>query len=168
VRVLKCCSGFFLFTEMEDNMKIVVSATGMTMDSSVDPRFGRAACFLIIDSDSGELLEAIDNSQGRDAVQGAGIGAAAMVAEKGVKAILTGRVGPKAMAVVDQAGILVVSDVSGSVREAVEKFRSGSLVPDSSSSAPAVGGSGRCGCGHGGGRGMGGGGGRGMGGGGRR
>lgn len=148
-------------------MKIVVSATGMTMDSSVDPRFGRAACFLIIDSDSGELLEAIDNSQGRDAVQGAGIGAAAMVAEKGVKAILTGQVGPKAMAVVDQAGILVVSDVSGSVREAVEKFRSGSLVADSSSSAPAAGGSGRCGCGHGGGRGMGGGGGRGMGGGGR-
>lgn len=151
-------------------MKIVVSATGMTMDSSVDPRFGRAACFLIIDSDSGELLEAIDNSQGRDAVQGAGIGAAAMVAEKGVKAVLTGQVGPKAMAVIDQAGIQVFSNASGSVRAAVEKFRGGTLVPDSSSSAPASGGGGgRCGCGHGGGgRGMGGGGGRGMGGGGCR
>lgn len=147
-------------------MKIVVTATGMTMDSSVDPRFGRAACFLVVDSESGELLEAIDNSQGRDAVQGAGIGAAAMVAEKGVKAILTGRVGPKAMAVIEQAGILVVSDVSGSVREAVQAFRSSSSVPAGSTSGGSGGGMGGgrgqgrgqgqgCGCGQGQGRGPG-------------
>lgn len=156
-------------------MKIVVTATGANLDAGVDPRFGRAAFFLIIDSDSGALLEAIDNTQGRNAAQGAGIGAAAMVADKGVQAVLTGRVGPKAMAVIEKAGLQVFSDVTGVVREAVEKFRSGSLVPDSSSSAPAGGGGGgRCGRGPGGGRGMEGGGrgmgggGRGMGGGGRR
>ncbi|MFH2124240.1 MAG: NifB/NifX family molybdenum-iron cluster-binding protein [Pseudomonadota bacterium] len=132
-------------------MKIVVSATGMNLDSPVDPRFGRAACLLIIDSDTGTLMEAIDNTQGRDAAQGAGISAAALVADKGVKAILTGRVGPKAMPVIEKAGIQVVSDVSGTVREAVEKFRSGSPIETSSSSAAAsggvkggMGGGGRC------------------------
>ncbi|MDO8948757.1 MAG: NifB/NifX family molybdenum-iron cluster-binding protein [Desulfocapsaceae bacterium] len=142
-------------------MKIVVSATGMNLDSPVDPRFGRAACLLIIDSDTGTLIEAIDNSQGRDAAQGAGISAAALVADKGVGAILTGRVGPKAMPVIEKAGIQVVSDVSGTVREAVEKFQNGSSIPASSSSAAASGGMGG---GMGGGRCQRGGGGQGKGG----
>ncbi|MBU0664805.1 MAG: NifB/NifX family molybdenum-iron cluster-binding protein [Proteobacteria bacterium] len=153
-------------------MKIVVSATGMTLDSPVDPRFGRAACLLIIDSDIGTLIEAIDNTQGRDAAKGAGISVAAMVADKGVGAILTGRVGPKVMPVVEKAGIQVVSDVSGTVREAVEKFRSGSQAQASSSAdpviftSPATSGSGMGGgqCrGRGGGQGQGGGQGRGRG-----
>ena len=117
-------------------MKIVVSATGMDLDSAVDPRFGRAACLFIIDSDSGMPLEMIDNSQGRDAAQGAGIAAAALVADKGVAVILTGRVGPKAMPVVEKAGIRVVSDVSGTVREAVAKFRNGLPAAAGYSSAP--------------------------------
>lgn len=117
-------------------MKIVVSATGMNLDAAVDPRFGRAACLLIIDSDTGVLIEAIDNSQSRDAAQGAGISAAALVADKGVGAILTGRVGPKAMPVVEKAGIQVVSDVRGTVREAVEKFRLGSQAQGSPSVDP--------------------------------
>ncbi len=118
-------------------MKIVISSSGPSMDSAVDPRFGRAAYFLIVDGESGELLEAIDNSAGRDAAQGAGIGAAALVAEKGVKAILTGRVGPKAMAVVEKAGIDVVSNVSGTVRDAVAQFGSGALSGSGSGAGPA-------------------------------
>jgi predicted Fe-Mo cluster-binding NifX family protein len=118
-------------------MKIVVSATGMDLDSPVDPRFGRAAFLLVVDSDTNTLIEAIDNSQGRDAAQGAGISAAALVADKGVKAILTGRVGPKAMPVAEKAGIQVVSDVSGTVREAVEKFRLDAPGQTCSSSASA-------------------------------
>jgi predicted Fe-Mo cluster-binding NifX family protein len=120
----------------ENIMKIVISSSGPEMDAAVDPRFGRAAYFLIVDSDNGELLEAIDNSAGRDAAQGAGIGAAALVAEKGVTTILTGRVGPKAMAVVEKANIDVVSNVSGTVRDAVDQFRSGVLTGSGSGSAP--------------------------------
>jgi len=148
-------------------MKIVVSAMGTDLDSTVDPRFGRAAFLLIVDSDTGTLLEALDNSQGRDAAQGAGIRAAALVADKGVKAVLTGRVGPKAMPVLEKAGIQVVSDVSGTVREAVAQFRPGSQAQVSSSptvtatSDSGMGG-GRCrGCGSG--QGQGGGAGRGRG-----
>jgi predicted Fe-Mo cluster-binding NifX family protein len=154
-------------------MKIVISAVGMTLDSAVDPRFGRAACLLIVDSETGTLLEAIDNSTGRDAAHGAGIGAAALVADKGVAAILTGHVGPKAMPIVEKAGIQVVSDVSGTVGEAVEKFRSGAQGQTQSgaaSSTPSSAPGGKCrGCGGGGqGKGQGQGGGRGSGSGGGR
>ena len=171
-------------------MKIVISSSGPDMDSAVDPRFGRAAYFLIVESDTGELIESIDNSVGREAAQGAGIGAAAMVAEKGVKVVLTGRVGPKAMDVIERANIRVVADASGTVRDAVERFRSG--APAGSGSAPSGqgqqmmstgpemgggggmgmgggrrgGGGGRCGGGQGGGGRCRGGGGRGQGGGG--
>ena len=117
-------------------MKIVVSAMGTDLDSIVDPRFGRAAFLLIVDSDTGTLVEALDNSPARDAAQGAGIRAAALVADKGVKGILTGRVGPKALPILEKAGIQVVSDVSGTVREAVEKFRFGSQAQARPSSSP--------------------------------
>lgn len=141
-------------TEKENIMKIVISATGKELSSEVDPRFGRAAYFLIIDSESGSILEAIDNSAGRDAAQGAGISAAALVADRGVGAILTGRVGPKAMPIVEKAGIQVVSDVSGTVGEAVEKFRSGAQGQTQSGAASSTSSSvpgGKCrGCGGGG------------------
>jgi predicted Fe-Mo cluster-binding NifX family protein len=152
---------------METIMKIVVTASGMNLDSNVDPRFGRAACLLIIDSETGALLEAIDNSQGVSAAQGAGIGAAAMVADRGVQAVLTGQVGPKAMAVIEKSGIQVVAGVSGSVREAVDTFRAGSSPQACSSTGNSGGGTGKatggggkghkcgCGCGQGGGAGKG-------------
>lgn len=63
-------------------MKIVISSTGIDFDSTVDPRFGRAAFLLIVDSDTNALSEVIDNSQGRDVAQGAGIRVAALVADK--------------------------------------------------------------------------------------
>ena len=154
-------------------MKIVVTSSGPDMDSAVDLRFGRAAYFLIVDSDTGELIESIDNSTGREAAQGAGIGAASMVAGKGVQVVLTGRLGPKAMDVIQRANIRVVSDISGTVRDTVERFRSGAPAAPASpgqgqqmtSTGPEMGGGG--GMGMGGGRRGGGGGGRCRGGGGR-
>ncbi len=103
-------------------MKIAITATGNTLDSMVDPRFGRAAWFLIVDTDTRQLIEAIDNTAGKEAAHGAGISAAAQVADKGVQALLTGRVGPKALPVLEKAGVLAVNDISGSVLEAIAKY----------------------------------------------
>ena len=104
-------------------MKIVISATEGSLDAQVDQRFGRAAWFLIIETKTGELLEAIDNSTGKEAAHGAGISAAALVADKGVQAVLTGRVGPKAVPVLEKANVQIINDTSGSVREVVADFR---------------------------------------------
>ncbi|MEN8198462.1 MAG: NifB/NifX family molybdenum-iron cluster-binding protein [Thermodesulfobacteriota bacterium] len=103
-------------------MKIAISATTGNIEATVDPRFGRAAWLLIFDTESKELVEAVDNSAALDAAHGAGISAAALVADKGVQAVLTGRVGPKAMAVLDRAGVQAVNDVSGRVLDVVNNF----------------------------------------------
>ncbi len=136
-------------------MKIAISATASDLNSEVDPRFGRARYFLIVDSDSGELLEVIDNSEGINAPHGAGINAASKVAEAGAEAVLTGRVGPKAFAVFNAAGIRVCSNVAGKVRDAIKKFQNGSLSFDKGPTADGHGGLGM-GYGQGGGGGRGG------------
>ena len=111
-------------------MKIAVSSQGKEKNSPVDPRFGRAPWFVILDSDSGEVVDVLDNTAAQDAAHGAGINAATVVAEAGVGAVLTGRVGPKAFTVLDAAGIKVISDVTGTVSDALELFRSGGVRHD--------------------------------------
>ena len=158
-------------------MKIAISAAGPSLDDLVDPRFGRCACFLIIDTGTLEF-EVIENSS-KNLSGGAGIEAAQRVADQGVTHVLTGRCGPNAEKVLSAAGIKIVDGCEGTVREAVERFRSEDvssaqrppvsrtpapqpLAPAPSRQTIAGRGSGR-GMGGGGGRGMGGGGGRGMG-----
>lgn len=151
-------------------MKLLITATAPNLDAAVDPRFGRAPWFLVIDEETGQLLEAIDNKVGVDAAQGAGIAAASMVAEKGINKIYTGRLGPKAMAVIEQAGIEVIEGVSGPVRsiltgaEQVEQTTRKTTTSQAAGQQPM--GGGRCrggGEGRGGGMGRGRGGGKGMG-----
>lgn len=144
--------------------KIAVSSQGQDLQSQVDPRFGRAAYFLVIDEQDMSCT-VLDNTQARDMSSGAGIQAAETVARAGATVIVTGMVGPKAYQALETAGVAVVQDAKGSVEEAVQAYRAGSL--GSGDSSPA-GGRGKGGGGGGGGKGGGKGGGRGMGGGGGR
>ena len=141
-------------------MKIAVSSSGNTLDSQIDPRFGRCAYFLIVDTDDMNF-EAFDN-ESISLGGGAGIQAAQFVASKGAKAVLTGNVGPNAVKTLGAAGVEVFVGQNGTVGEALERYKGGDLQ---STSAPNVADHHGMG-GGGGGRGMGGGGGRGMGGGG--
>ena len=109
-------------------MKILITARTPTMEGEVDPRFGRAAWFVVIDTETGEF-RGVDNDQNLNALQGAGIQAAQHALDQGVEAILTGHCGPKAFRVLSQAGIAVYTGVDGSVAEALERFRSGTLSP---------------------------------------
>jgi predicted Fe-Mo cluster-binding NifX family protein len=102
-------------------MKIAATSTGPDLDAAIDSRFGRCAYFVVLDSASGDL-EATPNPF-LDATGGAGTQAAQWVLGQDVDVLLTGRCGPKAAAVLNDAGIRVVEGVSGSVREASEGFR---------------------------------------------
>lgn len=105
-------------------MQIVVTAQGSSLDSLVDPRFGRARHFILVSTDS-DSFAACDNIQNLNAAQGAGIQAAQTVARLGAQAVLTGHVGPKAFAVLQAAKIAVYTEVGGTVREAIEAFKAG-------------------------------------------
>ncbi len=107
-------------------MKIAVTAKGKDINSEVDPRFGRAAYILIIDSETLEL-EAVNNSDNANAFKGAGIQAASMISNKKAKVLLTGFCGPKAFDVLKAAKIKVADNISGVVKDAVLKFNNGEV-----------------------------------------
>jgi predicted Fe-Mo cluster-binding NifX family protein len=109
-------------------MKIVISANGPDLEAQVDPRFGRAPYFILIDPDTLEF-EAVTNRQNLQAAQGAGIQAAALVARHRPQAVITGHCGPKAYHTLVAAGIPVVLGVEGSVRQAVQQYQQGRLKP---------------------------------------
>lgn len=117
-------------------MKIALTSKGDNLEAEMDPRFGRAAFVLIVDTKTLEV-EAIDNSTNVNAFKGAGIQAAATVCERGAEVLLTGYCGPKAFEVIRAGGVKVVSDVSGTVREAVEQFNSGQFTYTESANAEA-------------------------------
>lgn len=105
-------------------MKIAVSAGGPDLKAQVDPRFGRAPFFLLVDPETLEF-DAVPNQTNLQAPQGAGIEAAALVARQRPVAVLTGNCGPKAFDTLKAAGIQVIVGVAGSVREAVANYRAG-------------------------------------------
>ena len=107
-------------------MKVAVTAQGTDMGSQVDPRFGRAKYFIVADTDTGQFT-AEDNAQNLNAVQGAGIQAAQNVVDLGVEAVITGNVGPKAFAALQAGGVKVHTGGTGTVAEALEKFKAGEL-----------------------------------------
>jgi len=103
--------------------KICVTSQSDNLDSDVDPRFGRCKYFIVVDLDTLEF-EAIDNSN-INASGGAGIQSGQFMADKGVKSVLTGNVGPNAFQTLKAAGIEIITGASGTVREAVERYKRG-------------------------------------------
>ena len=107
-------------------MKIVVTATSKDMSSKMDPRFGRAKYFIVVDTDTDETV-AHDNSQNLNAAQGAGIQAAETVVRLGAEAVVTGNVGPKAFRALNAAGIKMFLAGEGTVADAIRKYKAGEL-----------------------------------------
>lgn len=128
-------------------MKICVSATSNNLEAQLDPRFGRCAYLLIVDSETMQF-EAIPN-MAAGATGGAGIQAAQTAADKGAKVVITGNVGPNAFGALSAAGVEIMTGATGTVKEAVEKFKKGEL---GKTGAPTVGGHFGMGMGQGGGR----------------
>ncbi len=102
-------------------MKICITSQGGNLDSEIDPRFGRALYFIIVDTDNMES-EVIQNPFIR-AGGGVGIQAAQFVVNKGVETVITGNTGPNAFQVLKAAGLSIISEASGSVKNAIEKYK---------------------------------------------
>ncbi|HFQ81006.1 MAG TPA: dinitrogenase iron-molybdenum cofactor biosynthesis protein [Desulfobacterales bacterium] len=113
-------------------MKLCITANGSNLDSSTNTTFGRAPWLLYIDTDSMDL-QAMENSAA-NASQGAGIGAAQLVADNGAAAVLTGRVGPKAEEVLQAAGIKIYEGLTEtSVKSALQQFNEGNFSTNTNS-----------------------------------
>lgn len=140
-------------------MKIAVSSIGTDLDALIDPRFGRCAYFLIIETDD-MSFEVFDN-QSTSLGGGAGIQSAQFISSKGANAVITGNCGPNAVKTLAAAGIKVFLGNTGIIREALQKFKNKKLTSTNAANVPEYSGMDD---GRGFGRGMGMGRGRGMGG----
>ena len=116
-------------------MKMCVSASSGSLDAAVDSRFGRCPYFVIVDSETMDF-KAVPNDSS-SAAHGAGIQATQTVVNSGAKVVITGNVGPNAFNVLAATGIKIVIGASGSVKEAIEKYKNDQLQEVSN---PTVGG----------------------------
>jgi len=98
------------------------------LGQEVNPVFGRCPGFLIVEAEGGEIKESefIENAAGKVA-QGAGISAAQKVVELGVKAIITGNMGPNAIMVLQKEGIRVYRADGMNIKDAVKMLNMGRL-----------------------------------------
>jgi predicted Fe-Mo cluster-binding NifX family protein len=99
-------------------MRIAISAKGNDLTSEVDPRFGRAAYFIIYNTEDGSY-EVVSNSENSQTAQGAGVQAARTVSGKNVEWVVSGNMGPKAFMGLKSAGIKIARWSEGTVEEAV-------------------------------------------------
>ena len=137
-------------------MKVVVTSSGADLSAPASPVFGRCPTYVFVDTETMQF-EAVSNPA-TSASGGAGIQAAQFVIERGAQAVLTGNVGPNAFDVFRAAEVPIYLLAGGTVREAVEKYKSGQLQPVDGANVQA-----HAGMGMGMGRGRGGGRGRGQG-----
>ena len=106
-------------------MKIAISVENDTIESAIDQRFGRCKYFAIVDTENKDKIEFIENL-GAIQGHGAGIKAGQQIGELGVKAVITGQLGPNATDVLNQLDIKVYH-ASGIVKDAIDNFVNGKL-----------------------------------------
>ena len=122
-------------------MKIAISAAGPSLDAEIHPHFGRCRHFIVLDLWTLDF-EAVEHA-GIAATRGAGIATAQMLINSGAQVVLTGECGSNAYDRLTEAGIQLITGVSGKIRDAVEAYKAGRLQPASEATAsvhPSLGG----------------------------
>ena len=95
--------------------------------SPLDPVFGRAAAFLVLDAETRAVVATMDNPL-RDSDQGAGTGAAALMNEARVDAVISGQFGPKAYEALHRFDIAMWNAPDGiTAEEALDRLLRGEL-----------------------------------------
>ena len=110
------------------SMKIAISAEGPTLEDDVDPRFGRAAGFIIYDTET-KGTAYLENGAGQTAAHGAGLIADEAVSKAGAAVALSGYIGPKALDALQALGIGTVQDVDNrTVGDVIRAFEAGEMT----------------------------------------
>ncbi|MDD2510871.1 MAG: NifB/NifX family molybdenum-iron cluster-binding protein [Syntrophomonas sp.] len=106
--------------------KIAVCSSDSSPSSPVEGRFGRCKCFMIWDPETRQY-ETLSNT-GPEAEHGAGTGAVQALIRNNVGMVISQRVGPKAYAALEVAGIRVFAVVDGkTVEGARQSYEAGEL-----------------------------------------
>lgn len=110
-------------------MKLIISISGNKLESPFDPRFGRAAAFCFVDSETGEWT--VHENPALSASGGAGVQAAQFVAKLGAQAVISGAYGPNAFDALSPAGIemyLALTSDNLTAADVLALFKAGKLT----------------------------------------
>ena len=101
-------------------MKIAIASTGNTLESTIDPRFGRCAYFVIYDTEN-KAIEFIPNSN-KDVEEGAGPASVQLVASRNVNKIVLSEFGIKIKALLDslKIQIIVLKEPEKKIKDIIE------------------------------------------------
>lgn len=110
------------YTLQQPGIKICITSKGKDLDAEVEPNFGRARHFIILDPETMDF-EVIDNPN-IESTHGAGIQTAQLISKKNVGSLLTGNCGPNAQRVLQSSGIKLITGVTGKVKDALSKYES--------------------------------------------
>lgn len=109
---------------MSERIAITVVTMG-GLDSPLDPRFGRAAAYLVFQDQ--RLVEELQNRTFH-AAHGAGTGAAVLMEAHGVNVVISRRFGPKAHAALEAMGIrMMIAPAGLTAGEALTLYSRGAL-----------------------------------------
>lgn len=107
---------------------IAISAAKKSLDVPVEGLFGRSRFFILADPDTGDW-EALDNLPNLSATQLIGVTTARSLVRKNIKTVMTGKCGAKAFEELRSAGVQVILDTKGTVRQALERLIRGEVMP---------------------------------------
>lgn len=100
-------------------MLIAVSSKGVTLNSQVDERFGRAEYFIIYDTKT-NCFETLDNKTNAKSSQGVGIKSVELLSSKNIDLVISGNFGPQAFNALKTAGIKAALWSNGKVSESID------------------------------------------------
>jgi predicted Fe-Mo cluster-binding NifX family protein len=109
------------------SIAISIQSGGDGLSSPMDGRFGRAARFALVDAAAGTLVGIVDNPAAQ-AAHGAGTATAALLGERAVNAVISGRFGPQAFEALGALGIeMWIAPPGLTAQQALDEHRAGRL-----------------------------------------
>lgn len=103
-------------------MKIAITSTGNSLESTIDQRFGRCSYFVIYDTET-KGLEYIPNPN-KDAAEGAGPASLQLLASRDVKKIVSGEFGIKIKPLMDSLKIqmIIIKEPEKTIEKIISMF----------------------------------------------
>jgi len=108
-------------------MKIGLSSAGNEITSQFAQHFGRCPVFIIIDSETNEVIKSYTN-QAQNASGGAGIQASQSLIDEKVEAVIAPQMGPNAFNVFTSAKIAIFTGINGTIEENILAFNEKKLT----------------------------------------
>lgn len=109
-------------------MKIAVASSGRWLESDVDYHTGRAACFVLYDTQT-ETFEVLDNWKCMECVHWAGVNSANRIVAMDADVVIVRHIGPNTFRAFLTANVHVFYTKEMSVVQAIRQFREGKLPP---------------------------------------